>query len=259
MKREKTRLFTMARQTRKRAKNLLIQTSLPCRTDSERRLRWLLGFALESSELRTAAERRTVCKQVGAYLDGLVIRRAGEESDRHSVMQGDQLTPAAFKMGRGKHQKSFDAKLELIRADVRRIVKQFLGSPNGSLRVTGEIAWQRILEKAPGCAPTFRVQGVAADVRKGITFCLLEDLAQAGTFVRQCPATGCGRVFVRRYRQEFCSTACRHRTNFHIWYQRTRKRTKGTVMSPHARRRKRPTPLRRVRIMGNPTRRTNSA
>jgi hypothetical protein len=259
MTREKTCLFNLGRQARKGAENLRIQSSPPYRTDSARRLRWLLGFALESSELRTPAERRTVCQHVGAYLDGLLIRRAGEESDRHAVMRGDPLTPAAFTMGRGAHQKSFEDQVELIRTDVRRIVTQFLSAPHVSLRVTGEIAWQRILEKAPGRAPTFRERGVAADVREGITFRLLDDLEKAGALVRQCPATGCGRVFVRRYRQEFCESACRNRTNVHLWYQRTRKARKGTVMAPRVTKRKRLTHWRRARIMGKPTRRTKSA
>jgi hypothetical protein len=251
---------TTARKNRKRAENLLTQTSPPFRTDPESRLRWLLGFAQETSEPRTPAERRTVCKQVGAYLDGLLIRRAGEENDGLPVMLGNPLTSAAFPMARADNQKPLDEKLALIRTGVRRLVKEFLSAPTVALRVIGEIAWQRILDKDPGRAPTFRVQWVAADVREGIKFCLLEDLAKAGALVRQCPATGCGTVFVRRYRQEFCSTACRNRTNFHIWYQGTRKETKATfLMTRHATRRKRPTHLRRARISGKPKQRTKYA
>jgi hypothetical protein len=260
MKSDKTRPFTLARKTRKRAKKLRPQTSLPLRPDSERRLRWLLGFALESSELRTLAERRRVCQQLGAYLDGLYIRCAGQNGDGSRVMElGDTRTPEDLPMKGKDHQKSFDEKLALIRSDVRRVVQEFLSVPNVSLRVTAEIAWQRILETDPGHAPTCREQWVTADVREGITFRLLEDLAKAGALVRECPATGCGTVFVRRYRQEFCSTACRNRTNFHRWYQRTRKQRKGTVMSPHGTRLKRPTHPRRARIIGKPTRRTKSA
>lgn len=249
-----------ARKTRKGAENRRTQTSLPFRTDPERRLRWLLGFALESSEPRTPAERRTVHEQIGAYLGGLFIRRKSPKGDGPRVMElGDPRTLDALPMTGKDNQKPLEEKLALIRTSVRRVVHEFLSAPTGALQVTGEIAWQRILDKDPGRAPTFRVQGVAADVREGIKFCLLEDLAKAGALVRQCPATGCGQVFVRRYRQEFCSTACRNRTNFHIWYQGTRKETKGTLMSPHARRRKRPTPLRRARTSGKPTQRTKSA
>jgi hypothetical protein len=248
------------RKTRKGAENLRIQTSPSFRRDSERRLRWLLGFALESSEPRTPVERRTVCKQVGAYLDGLLIRRAGQEGDGPRVMElGDPRIPNELPMRGADNQKPLDEKLALIRTGVRRVVHEFLRAPTVARQVTGGIAWQRILDKDPRRGPTFRVQGVAADVREGIKFCLIEDLATAGALVRQCPATGCGRVFVRRYRQEFCSTACRNRTNFHIWYQGTRKERKGTVMSPHARRRKRPTPLWRARITGKPTQRTKYA
>ena len=257
-----TRLFTPARKTRKGAENLRTQTSPPFRPDSERRLRWLLGFALESSELRTPAERRTVHIQVGAYLSGLLIRREGQDDDGPPVMKvGDPLMPDELPMAGADNQKPLEEKLALIRTGVRRIVREFLTSPGVPLRVTGEIAWQRILDKAPGRGPTFRVQGVAADVREGIKFCLLEDLAQAGALVRQCPATGCGTVFVRRYRQEFCSTACRNRTNFHIWYQGTRKDSKATfLMTQHATtKRKRPTHLRRARITGKPKQRAKHA
>lgn len=249
-----------ARTRWKRAKNQRSQTSPPFRTDSERQLRWLLSFALESSELRSPTERRTVHEQIGAYLGGLLIRRAGEEADGTGVMGWRAPRTLEDLLMTGKdNQKPLEEKLALIRAGVRRVVQEFLRAPMVARRVTAEIAWQRILEKDWRRAPTFRVQGVAADVREGIKFCLLEDLAQAGALVRQCPATGCGRVFVRRYRQEFCSTACRNRTNFRIWYQGTRKEKQGTVMSSHSTRRQQPTHRRRARIMGTPLRRTKSA
>ena len=215
-------------------------------TDPESRLRWLLSFAQEASEPRTPAERRTVHAQVGAYLGGLLIRREGKDDDGPLVMDlGDPRCSDALPMARAGNQKPLDEKLALIRTGVRRLVKEFLSSFRGFLRVTGEITWQRILGKDPGGAPTFRERWVAAEVREGISFRLLEDLAKAGALVRQCPAEGCGTVFVRRYRQECCTTACRNRTNFRIWYQGTRKETKGTAMTPHAR--------------GKPEQRTKSA
>lgn len=230
---------------------MLTQASPSISTDHERRLRWLLGFAQETAGPRTLAERRTVHAQVGAYLGGLLLRHKGEDDNGPLVMElGDSRSPDALPMKGADNQKPLEEKLALIRTRVRRIVTAFLASPEVPVRITGEIAWQRILDKAPGRRPTFRVQGVAADVREGITFCLLEDLAQAGALVRECPATGCGRIFVRRYRQEFCSTACRNRTNFRIWYQGTRREGKGTVMSPHATgRKRRPMYLRRARFM----------
>jgi len=126
--------------------------------------------------------------------------------------------------------------------------------------VTGEIAWQRILEKDPGRAPAFRERWVTADVREAIMFRLLEDLEKAGALVRQSPATGCGTVFVRRFRQRFCSTACRHLTNFRIWYQRTRKESKATFLMPRrTSNRKRPSSLGRARITGSLTGHAKSA
>jgi len=250
----------MARTPRKGAAILMNQTSPPVRMDSEGRLRWLLGFALESSELRSSAELRRVHEQIGAYLGGLLIRKTSQEGHGLGVMEvSDPRRSEALPMVGRANQKPLEDKLALIRMGVRRIVNAFLRAPTASRRVMGEITCQRILETNLLRPSTVREQWVVADVQEAITFRLLEDLAQAGALVRECPATGCGKIFVRRYRQEFCSTACRNRTNFRIWYERTRKARKGTVMSPHARRRKRRTPLRRVRIMGNPTRRTNSA
>jgi endogenous inhibitor of DNA gyrase (YacG/DUF329 family) len=219
-------------------------------------LRWLLGFAQEPAAPRTLAERRTVHAQVGAYLGGLLLRQKGEEDNGPLVMElGDPRMSGELPMRGVDNQKPLDEKLELIRTGVRRILKAFLSTPTVARRVTGEIAWQRILDNAPGRRPTFRVQGVAADVREGITFCLLEDLAQAGALVRECPAQGCGKVFVRRFRQDFCSTACRNRTNFQKWYRGTRTKTAATPVTPDATARKRSTRKPRVRTKGKPKRR----
>ena len=250
-----------ARKHRKGAENRLTPLFPQLRTDSERRLRWLLGFALETSGPCTPAERRTVHAQLGAYLSGLLIRCKGEDADGPRVMElGDPRMSDALPMRGADNRKPLEEKLALIRTGVRRIVKAFLSAPTVARRVTGEIAWQRMLEHDPNGTPTFRERWVAADVREGITFCLLEDLAQAGALVRECPASGCGTVFVRRYRQEFCSTACRNRTNFHIWYQGTRKKMKATfLMTQHATKRKRPMHLRRMRTRWKPKPRAKSA
>lgn len=219
-------------------------------------MRWLLGFAQEPAAPRTLAERRTVHLQMGAYLGGLLLRQKGEEDNGPLVMElGDPRMSGELPMRGVDNQKPLDEKLELIRTGVRRILKAFLSTPTVARRVTGEIAWQRILDNAPGRRPTFRVQGGAADVREGITFCLLEDLAQAGALVRECPAQGCGKVFVRRFRQDFCSTACRNRTNFQKWYRGTRTKTAATPVTPDATARKRSTRKPRVRTKGKPKRR----
>jgi hypothetical protein len=219
-------------------------------------LRWLLGFAQEPAAPRTLAERRTVHAQVGAYLGGLLLRQKGEEDNGPLVMElGDPRMSGELPMRGVDNQKPLDEKLELIRTGVRRILKAFLSTPTVARRVTGEIAWQRILDNAPGRRPTFREQWVAAGVREGITFRLLEDLTTAGTLVRQCPAQGCGKVFVRRFRQDFCSTACRNRTNFQKWYRGTRTKTAATPVTPDATARKRSTRKPRVRTKGKPKRR----
>ncbi len=250
------RVETTERKKSTEGEKILDNTAPPPKADSESRLRWLVGFAQETSVPRTPAERRTVHEQMGAYLNGLFIRRQGEDDDGLRVMTvGDPLMPDELPMSGDDNQKPLDEKLALIRTGVRRVVTAFLASPEVPVRVTGEIAWQRVLEQDPGRAPTFREQWVAADVREGIQFRLLEDLATAGALVRQCPAQGCGKVFVRRFRQDFCSTACRNRTNFQKWYRGTRTKTAATPVTPDATARTRSTRKPRVRTKGKPKRR----
>lgn len=236
------RVETTERKKSPEGEKILDNIAPPLMADSESRLRWLVGFAQETLVPRTAAERRTVHEQVGAYLSGLFIRRQSEADDEPHVMTvGDLQIPDELPMVGADNQKPLDEKLALIRAGVRRVVTGFLVSPEVPVRVTGEIAWQRILEQDPLRVPTFREQWVAADVREGIQFRLLEDLAKAGALVRQCPAQGCGKVFVRRFRQDFCSTACRNRTNFQKWYRGTRTKTTAIPVTPDATARKQST------------------
>jgi hypothetical protein len=250
------RAETTERKKSPEGEKLLDNTAPPLKADSESRLRWLVGFAQETSVPRTPAESRTLHEQVGAYLNGLLIRRQGEDNEGSPVMTvGDSLMPDELPMSGDDNQKPLYEKLALIRAGVRQVVTELLTSPEVPVRVTGEVAWQRILEQDPLHGPTFREQWVAAGVREGITFRLLEDLAKAATLVRQCPAKGCGKVFVRRFRQEFCCTACRNRTNFHKWYRGTRRKTAATPVTPHATARKRSTRKPRVRTKGKPKRR----
>jgi len=243
-----------------KGEKILEKTASLLRTDPESQLRWLVGFAQETSEPRTPTESRTLHEQVGAYLSGLLIRRDGQDDDGPHVMKvGDPLMPDELPMAGADNQKPLDEKLALIRTGVRRVVTEFLASPGVPIRVTGEIAWQRILGKDPLRAPTFREQWVAADVREGIKFRLLEDLATAGALVRQCPEQSCGKIFVRRYRQEFCSTACRNRTNFRKWYRGTKKETAAAPMTQHATARKRSTRMTRARTKGKLKRRAKHA
>ena len=252
------RVETTERKKSPEGEKILDNAAPPLKADSESRLRWLVGFAQETSVPRIPAERRTLHEQVGAYLSGLLIRRQSEDDDGLCVMTvGDLLIPDELPLAGDDNQKPLDEKLALIRAGVRRVVTAFLTSPEVPVRVTGEIAWQRILEQDPLRAPTFREQWVAADVREGIQFRLLEDLAEAGALVRQCPAKGCGKVFVRRFRQLFCSTSCRNRANFHKWYRGTRTKTAATPVTQHAATRKRSTRKTRARPTGKPKRRVN--
>lgn len=249
------RVGTTERKKHMEGEKILENTAPTPKADSESRLRWLMGFAQETSVPRTPAERRMVHEQVGAYLNGLLIRRHGEDDEGTHVMTvGDPLMPDELPMSGDDNQKPLYEKLALIRAGVRQVVTELFTSPEVPVRVSGEVAWQRILEQDSLHEPTFREQWVAAGVREGITFRLLEDLTRAGALVRQCPAQGCGKVFVRRFRQDFCSTACRNRVNFQKWYRGTRTKTVATPVTPHTMARKRSTREPHARTKGKPKR-----
>lgn len=83
---------------------------------------------------------------------------------------GDSRVPDELPISGEDNQKPLDEKLARIRTGVRCVVKAFLAPPEVPVRVTGEIAWQRIVEQDPLRAPTFQAQGVAVDVREGIMF-----------------------------------------------------------------------------------------
>ena len=249
------RVETTDRKKSTEREKILEKIAPPLKADSESRLRWLMGFAQETAVPRTPAECRTVHEQVGTYLSGLFIRRQGGDNEGSMVMTvGDSLMPDELPMSGDDNQKPLYEKLALIRAGVRHVVTELLTSAEVPVRVTGEVAWQRILEQDSLHGPTFREQWVAAGVREGIQFRLLEDLAGAGTLVRQCPAQGCGKVFVRRFRQDFCSTACRNRTNFKKWYRGTRTKTAAAAVTPYVTAAKPSSRKPRARTKGKPKR-----
>ena len=232
---------------KKRGKEKIVEApAASLGTDPERQLQWLVGFAQETEAPDTAVAIRTLHHQVGAYLDGLHIRCVGTEHGGPHVMEvGDSLLPDELPMAGDDDQKPLDEKLALIRTGLRRVLKECLTSPAGPVPLTAEIAVQRILDGGQ-----VRERWVAADVREGIKFRLLEDLAKAGALLRQCPAIGCTKVFVRRYRQEFCTTACRNRTNFRKWYRGTRVETAATPVMRRARGSKRLSPATLARLRG---------
>ena len=253
------RLKSTERQKKKGEEKILEETPSSLRTDSESRLRWLVGFAQETDVPDTAVAIRTLHHQLGAYLSGLRIRCAGTEpGGPHEMQVGDPLLADELPMAGEDNQKPLDEKLALIRTGLRRVVKEVLTPPVVPVRVTGEIAFQRILEKNTMGESMFREQWVTDDVREGIKFRLLEDLAKAGALLRQCPAIGCTKVFVRRYRQEFCTTACRNRTNFRKWYRGTRIQTAATFGTPAAPGAKKPPRMTRARLRGKKARRAKT-
>ena len=113
-----------------------------------------------------------------------------------------------------------DDKLALIRTALRRDLKAFLHPDSLAVPITAEVtvrdSWnedgQHQLQR----------EWITDDVREGLRFRLLEDLAQADGLLRACARDGCGKIFVRHYRQEFCSTSCRNRTNVRKHYQRSK-------------------------------------
>lgn len=250
-----TKLKSRERQKKKGTEKIVEAPPASLGTDPEHRLQWLVGFAQETEAPDTAVTIRTLHQQVGAYLGGLRIRCTGTGHDGPHVMEvGNPLLADELPMAGEDDQKPLDEKLALIRTGLRRVLKEYLTSPAGPVPLTAEIAVQRTLDGGQ-----VREHLIAADVREGIKFRLMEDLAQAGALLRQCPATGCTKVFVRRYRQEFCTTACRNRTNFRKWYRGTRIETAamfGTRVAPRAKRR--PSAM-RARLRGKQTRRAKTA
>jgi hypothetical protein len=214
-------------------KNLL-DTSAREIEDRLRQLTWLVEFAQETTDPNDVAGTRQLHQHLGGYLGDVLIRHADAQGESRLRRLGDPHTPDELPMSNEDHNKRLDEKLALIRAEIRRTLNTYLALPDQPLQFEGEIAIRRRLEsyREGDARVVLREQKVADDVRHGIRFQLLSDLSMFRALVRRCEGKGCTKIFIRRYRREFCSTACRNRTNFGKWYQRTR--NKGKKPSPPA-------------------------
>ena len=182
-------------------------------------LGWLVEFAQQIAEPTNVEEIHQLHEQLGGYLGDLFIRRDGaDHAGSHLLALGAADTPDELPMCADDNQKSLEEKLALIKVRVRQLVKEWFRSAGEQVRLEGQISLLRIVEGAH-----HEERRVAADVRDAIQFKLLEDLALVGSLLRQCPAHGCSRFFVRHHRQEFCSSACRNRTNTKKWFEGQRK------------------------------------
>jgi hypothetical protein len=206
-------------------KNTMAKYS-PEQTERIRRLTWLVEFAQETTDPDDAAGIRQLHQQIGGYLGDIFIRQGDTHGESRLLRLGDFQTADELPMSNGDHNKRLDEKLALIRTEIRRTLNTYLASSDHPLQLEGKIAIHRLLESySEGDARVvLRELKVADDVRHGISFQLLSDLSMSRALVRRCEAEGCTRIFIRRYRQEFCSAACRNRTNFGKWYQRNHKK-----------------------------------
>ncbi len=186
------------------------------------RLRWMVEFAQDQSEPTDTVSIRALIQTLGRYLDGVTLsnpdREDGDlELSNYWYWKPDQSLDLPM---RGEdNDKSWELKLALVRTGVRKVLRDFLEAPPGvAFRLTAEVTQQRIWEENQ-----LKETLIAQDALDGLVFCLLKDLASAGKDLQKCPAENCSRMFVRQHRQNFCSSSCRHRTNFKTWYHRKKK------------------------------------
>jgi len=186
-------------------------------------------FAQDQSEPTDTVSIRALIQTLGRYLDGVTLsnpdREDGDlELSNYWYWKPDQSLDLPM---RGEdNDKSWELKLALVRTGVRKVLRDFLEAPPGvAFRLTAEVTQQRIWEENQ-----LKETLIAQDALDGLVFCLLKDLASAGKDLQKCPAENCSRMFVRQHRQNFCSSSCRHRTNFKTWYHR--KKNAGTVTKP---------------------------
>jgi hypothetical protein len=127
-------------------------------------------------------------------------------------------------------QKPLNDKLALIQTALQRVLKTFLHPDSPAVPVTAEVTVRYSVTNEAG-RPDLQRNWITDDVRKGLRFRLLEDLARAQGLLRECAREGCGKIFVRHYRQEYCSPSCRNRTNVRKSYQRSKEK-RGVISKP---------------------------
>jgi len=184
------------------------------------RLRWIVEFSQDQSEPNDTLSIRSLVQAFGQYLEGITLSNpSGDHEDLELSTYWDPDQALDLPMCEEDNDKPWEDKLGLVRSRVKKVLKDFLEAPQGvPFRLTAEVTQQRIWEEEQ-----LKETLVAQDIREGLVFCLLNDLASAGKDLQKCPAENCPRLFVRQYRQNFCSSSCRHRTNFKAWYHRKKK------------------------------------
>ncbi|MCZ6800491.1 MAG: hypothetical protein O7F12_08395 [Nitrospirae bacterium] len=184
------------------------------------RLRWIVEFAQDQVEPNEPLTIRPLVQALGKYLDGVHLCNADDGKDHDEFTTYWNPEESLDLPMRGEdNRKSWVEKLALVRTNVRTVLRNLVVTPKGdAVRLTAEVTQQRVWEGGQ-LRDTLEAQGI----REGLIFCLLNDLASAGKDLQRCPAKNCSRIFVRQYRQNFCSASCRHRTNFKAWYHRKKK------------------------------------
>ena len=216
---------------KKRGKNVIEGVVSPPDVPLASRLEWILRLTQHDiPDPEGPQALRAMVDQMGTYLRGVRIQCAGaDHGGPHFTVPGDIADQDELPMRGADDQKPLDDKLALIRTALRRDLKAFLHQGSLAVPITAEVTVRYSLNAAG--QTDLRRDWVTDDVREGLRFRLLEDLAQAPNLVRECVREGCGKVFVRHYRQEFCSTSCRNRTNVRKSYQRSKEK-RGVMGKP---------------------------
>ena len=198
------------------------------RKEAERRFRWLVEFVQAREVPREMAAIRALQAQLGAYLEGLLVRCEGDaEHEPHRLRLGD--SPCCnVPLSGADDQKPLDEKVALIRTALLRTLTDVVHPREPRLvPLTAELTVQRVLEEGQ-----LREERIAGDVRDALQFRLLEDLFETRALLRACAGKDCERFFVRQHRQEYCSTSCLIRTNFRGWYARKKDKEQDQPNTP---------------------------
>ena len=196
--------------------------------EAERRFRWLVEFVQAREVPREMAAIRALQAQLGAYLEGLLVRCEGDaEHEPHRLRLGDSPCFNVPLHGADDH-KPLDEKVALIRTALLRTLTDVVHPREPRLvPLTAALTVQRVLEEGQ-----LREERIAGDVRDALQFRLLEDLFETRALLRACAGKDCERFFVRQHRQEYCSTSCRNRTNFRGWYARKKDKEQVGLNTP---------------------------
>ena len=196
--------------------------------EAESRFRWLVEFAQATGVPREMVAIRALQAQLGAYLQGVLIRCEGDaEHEPHRLRLGDSPCLNVPLSGADDH-KPLDEKVALIRTTLVRTITDVLHPREPRLvPLTAALTVQRVLEEGQ-----LREERIAGDIRDALQFRLLEDLSEKRARVKVCAEKDCGTFFVRQHRQEYCSTSCRNRANFRGWYARKKDKEKAGRDTP---------------------------